>query len=381
MLLGIVIQHARRAIHDHEAIGTIGHLVVCLASGNEGSLQQIQPATLAFHLELKLTLQRQHPLRIVMAVQAGGLSIVPKVEDRAHVTSVRAPTSACNAGAEGPCYGAAGSDRRDGRMNTTIRTLPLVLAGLLPMAAAGQSPTERVAPAPHCLDARDVQQVEQETATAIAVRNGQGQAYRIDFSAACPGINDAGTLRLEAPSGWACGRPSEQVVVDGRRCAVAGVTPIDNREFASTARASGRQYAATLPSVTVTAKGEARQPRSRTRQTFQASPAFCFASRHVRSWSEDAQGVVVETNPRRSGGHRFYRVELAGSCPILAGATSVYFQSGFQNGLICGNPGDRMVETPSDIPGDLRSFTPRFMRPACPVLAVYPKDVPDQASR
>ena len=74
-------------------------------------------------------------------------------------------------------------------------------------------------------------------------------------------------------------------------------------------------------------------------------------------------------------------VSTGSSCPILAGATSVYFQSGFQNGLICGNPGDRMVETPSDIPGDLRSFTPRFMRPACPVLAVYPKDVPDQASR
>jgi len=67
-------------------------------------------------------------------------------------------------------------------------------------------------------------------------------------------------------------------------------------------------------------------------------------------------------------------VELGGSCSILAGAQSVDFQSGFQNGLICGNPGDRIVMTPSGIIGDLRASTPRFARPGCEVLAVYPKD-------
>ncbi|WP_214665912.1 hypothetical protein, partial [Streptomyces javensis] len=72
-----------------------------------------------------------------------------------------------------------------------IRLLPLALASALPLAALAQAPSapsaaERIAPAPHCLDARDVRQVEQETPTAIAVRDGRGQAFRIDFSAACP---------------------------------------------------------------------------------------------------------------------------------------------------------------------------------------------------
>ncbi|MBN5029160.1 hypothetical protein JY419_06935 [Stenotrophomonas maltophilia] len=271
-------------------------------------------------------------------------------------------------------------------MNSMIRLLPLALASVFPLAAQAQSPAtppaaERIAPAPHCLDARDIRQVEQETPTAIAVRDGKGQAYRIDFNTACPGVNEASALRLEAPSGWACGRPSEQVMVDGRRCGVGSVTPIDKREFASTARQSSRLYAATLPQVNVTATGKSSRGGSSPRHTFQASPAFCFATRHVRSWNEDPQGVVVETNPRRNGGNRYYRVELAGSCSILAGATSVEFQSGFQNGLICGNPGDRIVETPSGIPGDMRASTPRFARPGCSVLAVYPKDAPDQASR
>lgn len=268
-----------------------------------------------------------------------------------------------------------------------IRVLPLALASVFPLAAQAQAPTTapatgRIAPAQHCLDARDVRQVEQETPAAMAVRDGRGQAYRIDFTAACPGINEASALRLEAPSGWACGRPSEQVVVDGRRCDVGSVTPIDNREFASTARQSGRLYASTLPRVDVTAKGKPTRGGDSPRHTFQTSPAFCFAPRHVRSWSEDSQGVVVETNPRRNGGIRYYRVELAGSCSILAGAQEVNFESGFGNGLICGNPGDRMVMLPSPFGGeDLRASTPRFARPSCGVLAVYPKDLPDQASR
>ncbi len=92
-----------------------------------------------------------------------------------------------------------------------IRVLPLVLASVFPLAAQAQAPTTapatgRIAPAQHCLDARDVRQVEQETPAAMAVRDGRGQAYRIDFTAACPGINEASALRLEAPSGWACRR-------------------------------------------------------------------------------------------------------------------------------------------------------------------------------
>ncbi|KOO76747.1 hypothetical protein VL23_16830 [Stenotrophomonas maltophilia] len=97
VLLGIVIEHTGRAIDNHETIGTVGHLVMRFAGCNERPLQQVQAPTAPLHLELQFALQRQHPLRIVVAVQAGGLAVVPQVEDRAHVTSVRVLTFPCNA--------------------------------------------------------------------------------------------------------------------------------------------------------------------------------------------------------------------------------------------------------------------------------------------
>ncbi|WP_332807767.1 DUF6491 family protein [Stenotrophomonas sp.] len=246
-----------------------------------------------------------------------------------------------------------------------LLTLP-ALAGAQPLAL----PAERTAPAPHCLDARGVRQMEQAAPAAIAVLAANGQAYQLALEGPCPGVNAASEVRLDAPGGWACGRPGETLVVDGRACPVAAVQPIDGRTFADTARRSSRDYATTLSTVTVTGKGG---DASRPRHTFQGSAEFCFATRNVRAWSEDPQGVVVETNPRRNGGHRYYRLELAGSCSILAGATDVDFQSGFQNGLICGNPGDRIVMANNGMQGDLRMGTPRFARPGCSVLAVYPK--------
>ncbi|AWH53298.1 hypothetical protein C1924_08975 [Stenotrophomonas sp. ESTM1D_MKCIP4_1] len=256
-------------------------------------------------------------------------------------------------------------------MNVQPLLLALTLAS--PVVTPLHAQEARTPPAPACLDARDVQQVEQDTPGSIAVADGQGRAFRIDFAAACPGVNEADTLRLEAPQGWACGQPGERVVVDDRTCVVRAVTPIDNRSFATIARESSRQYAATLPGVTVSAKGRGRRSGD-TPHTFQTSSAVCFATRNVRGWSETPGGVVVETNPRRNGGHRYYQVELASSCSILAGASEVDFQSGLQNGLICGNPRDRIVMMPSGIEGDGRSYTPSFARPGCDILAVYPKD-------
>jgi len=257
----------------------------------------------------------------------------------------------------------------------------LLTATLLAPFATAQAlaePPARVPPAPHCLDARGVRQVEQASPDAIAVLAANGQAYRVEFAAACPDVNAATTLRLDAPDGWACGRPTEQVNVDGRTCAIAAVSVIDNREFADTARESSRQFAATLPTVTVTGTGPSSSSASR-RAAFHGSPQFCFATRNVRGWSEEPGGVLVETNPRRNGGHRYYRVELGGSCSILDGANAVDFQSGFQNGLICGNPGDRIVMAANGLVGDGeggdgRGSTPRFARPGCAVLAVYPKE-------
>lgn len=72
------------------------------------------------------------------------------------------------------------------------RQVSLALAASIGLAlsvtASGQ---ERRAPAPHCLDAVGVQEVEQASPRSIAVRAASGQAYRIDFSEDCPNVRAA----------------------------------------------------------------------------------------------------------------------------------------------------------------------------------------------
>jgi hypothetical protein len=100
----------------------------------------------------------------------------------------------------------------------THQQVSLVLATSLGLVlAASVSAQERTPPAPHCMDAVGVQEVEQASPRSIALRAASGQPFRIDFNEDCPGVRGATSLKLEAPAGWACGRPSERVVVDGRR--------------------------------------------------------------------------------------------------------------------------------------------------------------------
>lgn len=246
---------------------------------------------------------------------------------------------------------------------------PAVLAATLGLAfAASAQAQERVPPAPHCMDAVGVQEVEQASPRSIALRAASGQAYRIDFSEDCPGVRSATTLKLDAPAGWACGRPSERVVVDGRSCAVSAVTPVEDRDYASVARESDRLLTATLPALTISERKEVRRG-------FGGSPSYCFAIRNVRSWSSDQQGLLVETNPRRNGGNRYYRVDLGSHCRQLDRTPEVSFSSGMQNGLICGNPGDRIVAAEFE-QGDLRrdelAPLPQYTRQSCTIQAVYP---------
>ncbi|PSM14142.1 DUF6491 family protein [Stenotrophomonas maltophilia] len=251
----------------------------------------------------------------------------------------------------------------------TDQYVRLALAASLGLAlAATASAQQRTPPAPHCMDAVGVQEVEQASLRSIALRAASGQAYRIDFSEDCPGVRAATTLKLEAPAGWACGRPSERVVVDGRSCAVSAVTPVQNRDYASVARDRDRLRTATLPTMTI-------RERKEVRRSFGGSPSYCFATRNVRAWSSDPQGMLVETNPRRNGGHRYYRVELGSHCRQLDRAPQLSFHSGLQNGLICGNPGDR-VTTAGFEAGDVRhdgiAPLPQYTRGSCTIQAVYP---------
>lgn len=244
----------------------------------------------------------------------------------------------------------------------------VLAAGLGLALAATASAQEPMPPAPHCMAAAGVQEVEQASPRAIALRAASGQAYRIDFSEDCPGVRDATTLKLEVPGGWACGRPSERVVVDGRRCAVSAVTPMEDRDYASVARDSDRLRTATLPSLTI-------RERRDIRRSFGGSPSYCFATRNVRAWSSDPQGMLVETHPRRNGGHRYYRVELGSHCRQLDRAPELSFHSGLQNGLICGNPGDRVITAgfdERDLRNDALAPLPQYTRGSCRIQAVYP---------
>jgi len=99
VFLGCVIQHDGREVDNHETVGTVCHLVVGFTRCNERALQQVQAPPAPLHLELQLALQRQYPLRIVVAIQAGGLAVLPQVEDRAHAPSVCVLGYPCNAGA------------------------------------------------------------------------------------------------------------------------------------------------------------------------------------------------------------------------------------------------------------------------------------------
>ncbi|PII15627.1 hypothetical protein CR920_07370 [Stenotrophomonas indicatrix] len=252
----------------------------------------------------------------------------------------------------------------------TYRHAPMVLAASLALVlTATASAQERMPPAPHCMDAVGVQEVEQASPRSIALRAASGQPYRIDFAEDCPGVRAATTLKLEAPAGWACGRPSERVVVDGHSCAVSAVTPVQARDYASVARDSDSLRTATLPALTI-------RQRKDVRRSFGGSASYCFATRNVRGWSSDTQGMLVETNPLRSGGHRFYRVELGSHCLQLDRSPELSFQSGMQNGLICGNPGDRVVTADFasfDERSDAVAPLPRFTRRgACTIQAVYP---------
>lgn len=245
----------------------------------------------------------------------------------------------------------------------------------------------RIPPAPHCLDAREVREVFQADNRTLAMLQSDGQRYRVQLGAECAGATHAGNARLLATDGWMCGTGNEFVAVDGRNCPVSAVEPITSAEYAWHARASQTSADGSTTLATVVVKGERRHG-------FAASHTYCFNPRHVRGWSEDPEGVVVEVNPRRSGGHRYYRVELVRSCPHLAGPVEIAFRSGVGIGLICGNPGDDIragvVGGGPGGPGEplvahdgrpadfLMTGSARLQilgaRFGCPIRAVYPMD-------
>lgn len=261
-------------------------------------------------------------------------------------------------------FAAAGAAAGD---SATAPPAPLVAA----MDAARPPP-----PGAGCMDARRMQRAAQTGPRALALQLDDGVHYDILLGEDCPAVvAPGGALELLAPHGWACsGGPSLVRAADGRTCAVATVGVVDGREIAARARATAQAaggaaeapapVAGAPPSTTL----DTVEVRGRRARGFRGTTDYCVASRHVRSWSEDTQGLVVDVPPARAGGHRRYRIETNGSCPLLWRAEGIALRSGRGTGVVCGFPGDQVVAAS---PASGERGPGIFFKP-CPIIAVYP---------
>jgi hypothetical protein len=264
---------------------------------------------------------------------------------------------------------------------TNIR-LPALLAVALAATFAAHADTTtsplpgqvspRVSPSPNCMDARGVREMNQVTPDTISLRAADQSTWRVTFTGACPDVMASTNPRILAEDSWVCGTGKERVTTDSANCTVASIAPISSREFAAEARQTDRNGVATLAAVTVQEE----------QRTLRGSPSYCFNTRHVRGYADNAKGFTVQTNARRSGGHGEYVVEVGANCRSLVHSPEIQFRSGFGTNMICGNPGDVVVvNQPINAPGESGIPMDRNagLRKAdigigdrCDVLAVYP---------
>lgn len=239
-------------------------------------------------------------------------------------------------------------------------------------------PTQSSPPAPYCFSARDVREVRQSDDHTLAIRLGDESRYRLQLADACPGALQSDTLKLVSRNGWVCGSNEETLDLGGgRKCAVGGIAKIDSREYAELAVASDRaQAVAKSPTID---NVDVRGKRGR---GFRGTTAYCLDSNQMRGWRDDGNDLVVEVAPKRSGGNRYYRVELATACGEINTAHQMRLVSGVGSNAICGNAGDRAVFFGNEAP--VGEFAQRLTRRAgltsgsCTVSRVYPLLDPEE---
>lgn len=235
----------------------------------------------------------------------------------------------------------------------------------------GQSEA-RVPPAPGCMDTRGVREMNQVSPDNISLQAADKSTWRITFNEACPGVMASTNPRIVTEDGWVCGSGKERVLTDSAACGVASVAPISRRDFAVEARQTERSSVETLAAVNVKEQ----------KRTLRGSPSYCFDTRHVRGYGDNVKGLSVQTNPKRSGGHSEYIVEVGAMCRSLVHSPEIQFRSGFGTSMICGNAGDVVVvNQPVNAPFGSDGFIDRNagLRKAdigigdrCEILAVYP---------
>jgi len=240
------------------------------------------------------------------------------------------------------------------------------LATAICAVTAAAASTRAPAPAAHCLDARAMGEVRQASERTLAVLQNDGRRFRVDLKEDCPAAGADAQASVLAREGWVCGTGNEYVRSGQRLCPVAAVAEIDAKDYAALALASHRRHGdvATLDTVEV---------RAEKRRGFGGSVSYCLNPRYMRGWNEDGKGLVVEVSPQRSGGHRYYRVELAHSCPELFDATTIELRSGMGISAVCGNPGDVVAVVPEMRAGEgIARSGGALSRISCPIASVYP---------
>jgi hypothetical protein len=251
-----------------------------------------------------------------------------------------------------------------------------LFAGALPFTAAAQSAPARTPPAPQCLDAREVAEMRQPDPRTLAIATTDKRYFRLGLQQDCPGLEGDSAAALWGRDGWICGEGREFARGAGHDCPIVSSQPGDAASYARDARLADQNGPRTLAPV------EVRGTQRPGQRGFRGTTSYCFAPRYMRAWSEDPQGVIVEVSPVHSGGNRYYRVELASSCPALSGASTIAFVSGMDMGIICGNAGDALVVQQRSLTAAGGSQHPMFSRPGgmplrasdrCTVSAVYPR--------
>jgi len=255
-------------------------------------------------------------------------------------------------------------------MNSRILwgSICLGLSFTLPDAAAEEVPLPRKAPAESCVDARALASARPLSEHELLVLQTDGAATRLTFEADCIGkLGFAGELQLLAPEGFVC--PDATALLRrtaGGDCAVQSMQPLDARALAAALRSA--------PGTPALAPIDVRGGKPQ--RAFSGTHAHCFAERQARSYTEDGEGLIVRVRRSRSGGNSEYRVVLEGACPDLLRWYSIGFKSGANNGVICGNPGDAVIEKLEFLPpiAGFELGTPASPRigEQCAIREVYP---------
>ncbi|MGQ0799447.1 MAG: hypothetical protein ACT4NL_04950 [Pseudomarimonas sp.] len=252
-------------------------------------------------------------------------------------------------------------------------SLLLTMLALLTAPAVARQP----APAADCFDARQMEEAMLATPRRLAIALADGGRFSVDLAADCPAaIGAGGEFEVKAPHGWACSDARAHVAAaDGFSCPITRVAGIDSKGYAELALAArALRVSGVLPSPPTLSTVEVQGVRAR---GFRGSTNFCVASRHVRNWSTDNEGLIIEVAPRRAAGNRYYRVELHGPCHMLDRSPGIVLRSGVGNGVVCGYPGDKIELASADEATAqlMANFSHRRwpeIEKFCNVLAVYP---------